>query len=130
MKNDLFEHFFICFIVTEALNLPRNTVIVSLSLLVANILLVVLIEDLDTLLRNFILMGGFLKLGQLDLDWVWFLMRVLIVSDFLKPSDTRNKNYGLIFFKSANRPIQLYLLYMEVFLKVSSTDPFSCFIFW
>ena len=72
MKNDLFKHFFICFIVTEALNLPRNTVIVSLSLLVANILLVVLIEDLDTLLRNFILMGGFLKLGLLDLDWVGF----------------------------------------------------------
>ena len=60
--------FFTCFIVTEALNLLRNTVIVSVSLLVANILLVVLIEDLDTLLRNFILMGGFLKLGLLDLD--------------------------------------------------------------
>ena len=41
-----------------------------------------------------------------------------LVSDFVKASDTRNANYGLIIFESANKPVQLCLFYLEVFLKV------------
>lgn len=41
-----------------------------------------------------------------------------IVSDFARIDDNRNENYGLIFFESANKPFMLYLVYLEVFLKI------------
>ena len=41
-----------------------------------------------------------------------------ITSDFVKPSDTRNENYGLIFFDFENKPVLLYFLYLEMFLKI------------
>ena len=46
-----------------------------------------------------------------------------LLSDFTKPGNNRNENFGLIFFQSANKPVQLYFLYLEVFLKAFT----SCF---
>ena len=49
-----------------------------------------------------------------------------IVSDF-KPSDSRNENYGLIFFESANKPVisvckQLFYFSTNEHLRISGIE--------
>ena len=41
-----------------------------------------------------------------------------VISDFSKDFYNVNENFGIIFFELANKPFMLYLIYLEVFLKV------------